>query len=187
MSDLYDRIVSEHGSLPGIAKRIPGFMGYLDLTARRAADRMIRDYVASHVKQQLDRLAEVTKALADVDGGLSWMSEIDSARTKWQTYHDRVKAAAPGYQGFFELIKVDALAMERLYSFDEAQIRYADSFASAVDGLRSAVETAGASGESVRGNANLRTAIQALNAGAVEANEALSLRDEVVTQIGKSG
>jgi hypothetical protein len=186
MSDLYDKIISQRGSLPGIVQRIPGFPGYLDLTARRAADRMIRNYVADRIQQQLDRLAQVTGELVDLPGGLAWMSEVNSARTKWQTYHDRVLAAAPGYLGFFELTKVDALAMERLYSFDEAQMRYADELAEAVKTLESAVSSASTSETAAASNADIGAAISGLSRLAGEANEAFSLRVDVITQIGKS-
>jgi len=175
MSDLYERIVSRGDALPGIMKRIPGFTGYLDLTARRAADRMIRDHVSAEVETRLARLAQIGKRLVDSEGGLSKMSQFESARTKWQTYHDRVKAAAPGYQGFFELKKVDAMALEHLYSFDEAQLRFIDQFDDALSALDNAV----------RANEGVSDAIDALDQLAIEANEAFKLRDDVITQIAQ--
>ena len=57
MNDLYDRIVGQREALPKLVERIPGFTGYLDLAARRAADRMMRDYVADLIKRHLDRLS----------------------------------------------------------------------------------------------------------------------------------
>ena len=42
MSDLYERIVAERGGFEKMLQRIPGFDGYLDLAARRAADRHFR-------------------------------------------------------------------------------------------------------------------------------------------------
>ncbi|MCA9911474.1 MAG: hypothetical protein KC519_22625, partial [Anaerolineae bacterium] len=65
MSDLYERIVSQRDALPRLMERIPGFTGYLDLTARRAADRMIRDYVSGEVQKRLTRLADVGKRLVE--------------------------------------------------------------------------------------------------------------------------
>ncbi|MCC6613558.1 MAG: hypothetical protein IT320_08775 [Anaerolineae bacterium] len=175
MSDLYERIVSQRDALPGLMKRIPGFTGYLDLTARRAADRMIRDHVSAEVATRLARMAQIGKRLVDTEGGLSKMSDFESARTKWQTYHDRVKAAAPGYQGFFELKKVDAMALEHLYSFDEAQLRFVDRLDEALTALDSAV----------RENSGVTDAIDSLDQLAVEANEAFKLRDDVITQIAQ--
>ncbi|MCL4247614.1 MAG: hypothetical protein KJ065_05660 [Anaerolineae bacterium] len=176
MSDLYERIISQRDALPRLMERIPGFTGYLDLTARRAADRMIRDYVSGEVQKRLTRLADIGKRLLDSEGGLSRMSKLESARSKWQLYHDRVKAAAPGYQGFFELKKVDALALEHLYSFDDAQLRFVDRLDEAVTALDQAV----------RDQADVGAAIEALEQAAVEANEAFLLRDDVVAQIGQA-
>ena len=176
MSDLYERIVSQRDALPRLMERIPGFTGYLDLTARRAADRMIRDYVSGEVQKRLTRLADVGKRLLETEGGLAHMSELESARSKWQLYHDRVKAAAPGYQGFYELKKVDALALEHLYSFDDAQVRFVDRLDEAVAALDQAV----------RDHADVSAAIEALEQAAVEANDAFLLRDDIITQIGQT-
>ncbi len=46
-----------------------------------------------------------------------------------------MKAAAPGYSGFGEAVKVEAEELERIYSFDEALIRYIDKFDAALDAL----------------------------------------------------
>lgn len=173
MSDLYQQIMNQRGSFERLLERIPGFRGYLDRAHRRTADRMLRDYIADLIAQRIQRLTQVEKRLLD-NGGLSYMSKTASVKTKMQTYHDRVKAAAPGYSGFMEAITVDAEALERIYSFDEAQMRYADRF----DEALSALETA----EGVDG---INAAINALDALAVEANQAFNLREDVLTNLNK--
>lgn len=175
MSDLYNQIVSQRGSFERLVARIPGFRGYVDKGARRTADRMLRDHVADQLAQRISRLRRISSTLLD-NGGLSYMSKMQAAQTKLQTYHDRVKAAAPGYSGFAEAIKVDAEALERIYSFDEAQIRYLDRF----DEALSVLETSAGSGEGVD------DAIASLGKVADEANEAFSLREDVLTNISKS-
>jgi hypothetical protein len=45
MSDLYDQIASQRGSLEKLAARLPGFGGYIERATRRQADRMLRDYM----------------------------------------------------------------------------------------------------------------------------------------------
>lgn len=175
MSDLYDQIVSQRGGFERLLNRIPGFRGYLDKGTRRTADRMLRDHIADQLTQRINRLASLERRLLDM-GGLRYMSKTQSAKTKLQTYRDRVKAAAPGYSGFMDAIKVDAEALERIYAFDEAQVRYADRFDDTLNLLEDAINK----------NEGVEDAIRVLDALTVEANEAFSLREDVLTDISKS-
>src|SRR5690606_6583912 len=99
MSDLYDQIASQRGSLKKLAARLPGFGGYIERATRRQADRMLRDYIAGEVASLVNRFANIEKAILDSEGGLMLMSKTKSAKAKIQTYQDRVKAAFPGYSG----------------------------------------------------------------------------------------
>lgn len=175
MTDLYDQIVSQRGSMEQLVARIPGFSGYMDRASRRTADRMLRDYIAGEVGKRINRFTNIEKAILD-GGGLMLMSKTKSAKTKLQTYQDRVKAAVPGYSGFFAAIKIDEEALQRLYSFDEAQIRYADQLDEALDQLDEAVKTQG----------DIETTLSAVDTLAIEANEAFKLRDDVLTNLDKT-
>lgn len=175
MSDLYDKIVSQRGSLEELMLKIPGFGGYIDRGDRRKADRMLRDHLVGQIADRINRLSQIEKMLLD-NGGLAYMSKTSSAKTKLQTFHDRVKTASPGYSGFFEAIKVDEAALERLYSFDEAQIRYVDDFDKALDVLTQAASN----------KQGIDEAISALDALAIEANNAFGLREDVLTDLNKS-
>lgn len=176
MSEMYDQIVSQRGSFEKLLARIPGFRGYIDKATRRTADRMVRDYVAEVLTQKINRLAALEVTLLDSDGGLQYMSETRSAKDKLQTFRDRVRAAAPGYSGFMEAVKVDEVALDRLYNFDEAQIRYADQFDNALNVLEGAIN----SGQGIN------EAIRALDLLTREANEAFTMRDDVLTDLSKS-
>ncbi len=175
MSDLYDQIVSQRGTFKNLLARIPGFRGYNNNADRRTADRMLRDHIAGEIAQRVSRLVAIEKSLVQ-DGGLSYMTSTRSAKTKLQTYHDRIKAAVPGYSGFFAAVRIGEEELEKLYSFDEAQIRYVDRFDEALAALEQAVN----SKEGIEG------AISALDALTVEANEAFSLREDVLTNLDKS-
>lgn len=175
MSELFDRIVSQRdGALQRLTKRIPGFEGYLENKARRAADRLLRDHVADELSRRINRLVNLEKSLLD-SGGLSHMSETSSAKIKLQLFHDRVKSAAPGYSGFFADIPVTALDMDNLYAFDEAQLKYADQLDTALNTFE----------EAIKAKSGVAEAIAALDKLAIEANDALSLREDVITGLGK--
>lgn len=175
MSELYEQIVSQRGSFERLLARIPGFRGYVEKGSRRTADRLLRDHIANLLTQRIQRLVEIELRLLD-NGGLSYMSRTQSVKTKLQTYRDRVKAAAPGYSGFMEAIKVDEEALERIYAFDEAQIRYLDRMDEALNAVAAAVDK----GEGIE------EALRQLDQIAVEANQAFSLREDVLTDLNKS-
>ena len=170
MNDLYSRIVSQRGSLERLGARLPGFGGYMDMSARRQADRIIREQVASELTQQINRLPVIENKLIDA-GGLQYMSATRSAKAKMQTFIDRVATAAPGYSGFFDAVKVTAEDLAVVYAFDEALMRYGDQFKEKLDAL----DQASNSGEGIK------EAIAELDRLTIEANEAFSLREKTLS------
>ncbi|HVU12542.1 MAG TPA: hypothetical protein VHD90_14765 [Phototrophicaceae bacterium] len=175
MSDLYNQIVGERGSLENLMARMPGFSGYMDKAARRTADRMVRDHIADLLTQRINRYISIQKRVLD-NGGLSSMGKMQNELIKFQTLRDRVKAAAPGYSGFGEAIKVGSEELERLYSFDEALIRYADKFDEALNTLD----------QNVTANEGVDSALAKLDTLIDEASQAFSLREDVLTNLSKS-
>jgi hypothetical protein len=175
MSDLYNQIVSQRGSFENLIARIPGFGGYIDKSARRTADRMLRDHIADQLTQRINRFTQIEKKLLD-NGGFSSMSKTSHVKMKLQTFRDRVKAAAPGYSGFGEAVKIGAEELERIYSFDEALIRYDDKLDEALNTFE----------QNVTSKEGVDAAIDALDSLATEANEAFTLREDVLTNISKS-
>ncbi len=169
MDDLYSRIVRERGSLEDLFARLPGFRGYMEMSARRQADRMMREYVAQQIGLQLQRLPQIEKQLLDA-GGLKYMSHTRSAKTKFQTFIDRIATDTPGYSGFFDANKVTSEDLQVVYAFDNALLSYADQFGEKLDALQAAAT----SGEGIE------DAIRDLDALTMEANEAYSLRENVL-------
>lgn len=172
MNDLYARIVRERGKLESLVAKVPGFRGYMEMTARRQADRLIREHVAEQLKLQLNRLPTIEKQLLD-QGGLAYMSKTRSVKTKFQTFIDRVATDTPGYSGFFDALKIGPDDLEVVYAFDAALLDYADKFKEKLDALQDAA----LAGQGVD------EAIRELDALTIEANEAYSLRDSVLKGI----
>ncbi|HEX3054424.1 MAG TPA: hypothetical protein VHP83_27465 [Aggregatilineaceae bacterium] len=173
MNDLYSRIVRERAGKEKLLAKLPGFRGYAELSARRQADRMIREYVANQLKIQLNRLPQIEKTLLDGAGGLSYMSKTRSTKTKFQTFIDRIATDTPGYSGFYDAGKVTSEDLEVIYAFDAALVDYADKFKELLDALN---EAAG-KGEGVN------EALSTLDALTIEANEAYHMRDSVLQGI----
>lgn len=172
MTDLYSKIVSERGSLEKLLSKLPGFRGYMELNTRRQADRMIRESIAATLRQQLNRLVMAEKTLLDA-GGLKYMSKTRSAKTKFQTFIDRIATDNPGYSGFFDANKITPEDLEIVYAFDYALLNYSDKFSEALTVLQDAAQK----------NEGIEGAIAALDALTIEANEAYNLRENVLKDI----
>jgi hypothetical protein len=173
MSDLYNKIVNERGGFEKLLAKLPGFRGYMELNTRRQADRMIRDGVAAALRAQLNRLATAEKALLDADGGLKYMSKTRSAKTKFQTFIDRIATDSPGYSPFFAANKITPEDLERIYAFDNALFDYTERFGTAIGALQDAATK----------SAGIDEAIAALDALTIEANEAYNLRENILKDI----
>ena len=172
MDDLYARIVRERGKLESLMEKVPGFRGYMEMSARRQADRLIREHVVEQLKLQLNRVPQIERELLDACG-LGYMSKTRSAKSKMQTFIDRVATDTPGYSGFFDALKIDAEDLEVAYAFDRALLDYADKFKDQLDALHDAA----LKGEGVD------EALRDLDTLAIEANEAYGLRDSVMKGI----
>lgn len=172
MSDLYDKIISERGSLENLVARIPGFRGYQEGAARRQADTMIRDHVAKQVDDLVTRFTRIEKRILD-GGGLSHMSKTREVKSKIQSYSDRIKTAPPKWSGMFAQVKVSNEDLEKIYAFDEAQMRYVDQLANGIDGLDNAVKT----------NIGVEDQLMDLEDTAAEAIQAFGMRDDVLLQL----
>lgn len=172
MTDLYDKIVRERSGLEKIIAKIPGFRGYKEMEARREADRMIREHVVKLLKEQMNRMVSVEKKLL-TSGGLSMAGKTRDAKSRFQTYIDRVNTAAPGYSGFYSAKKVGADDLQKIYAFDAALLQYVERFKDQIEHFEKAVT----SGE------GLDEAIGMLESLAQEANSAFSMRENVLTEI----
>lgn len=170
---LYEKIISQRGRLENIVARIPGFKGYLDKQARRTADRMLRDYISAQLQEKVNDFARVEKRLLDKTG-LQYMSRTRDIKSVMQTFQDRVETAAPKYDGMWAQVKVESEDLERIYAFDEALMRYVDSFGALVSKVAASIED---------GEESIEPALDALYDEAVEANDAFKLRDDVIANV----
>lgn len=175
MSTLYDQIISQRGSMENLMARIPGFRGYLEKATRRTADTMVREYIAGQIQQRIDNFIRVEKIILD-NGGLQYMSKTRNLKGRMQLYHDKVATAAPGYSAAFSAVKVNEEELERVYAFDEAQIRYVDKLDAVLEKLKQAALQ----------KEGLDEAIVSVDDIITEAIQAFELRDDVLTNLSQS-
>jgi hypothetical protein len=114
---LLDKARAGQNVLEQIANAIPGFKGYRDKELRRDADRLEREHLAAQLadcKKALDMLAsDATRS-----GSLDVINDVETARKRLDKLVAKIRYADRGYAGFFDAIKVDEAALERLYQYD---------------------------------------------------------------------
>lgn len=170
MTDLYKKIVEDRSGLEKILAKVPGFRGYTEMSARRAADRMIRDYVVKLLKEEMTRFIGTQKKIIS-SGGIKYATKSKTAQTRFQIFIDKVNTAMPGYSGFYDARKVGAEEIDKLYQFDAALIGYVDKFKTAIDALQTAATS----------KDGIDTAVAGIEAVADEALAAYALREDVIT------
>lgn len=166
--DLYQKIVSQRNGFSWLAGKMPGFAGYMEMTTRRTADRMIRDHIARQYKQRHSRLATIETQLVS-SGGLMHMDATKRVKTKLQTLIDRISTDAPGYSGFFAANNIGPDELEAVYAFDEAMLRYTDDLDTKLDDLENAL-----------GDGDVGGAVRELETLIDEATDAYDLRDDLL-------
>jgi hypothetical protein len=114
---MLDKARAGQNFLEQIANAIPGFKGYREKELRRDADRLQREHLASQLEQCKKTLDQVSRD-ATRGGSLDAINDIETARKKLDKAVARIRYADRGYAGFFDAIKVDEQALERVYQFD---------------------------------------------------------------------
>lgn len=175
MSELYDKIVANLGAFERLVARLPGFKGYQDKQARRHADDMLRDHLAREITIRLNRLIRIEKLILD-NMGMAFGPRTREVKGKVQRYADRVKSATPGYSGMWAQMKVGPDELEAMYSFDEAQIIYLDKLDIMLDKLE----------EAALKKEGVEEVIYEMDGVISEALDAFTLREDVLTNLGKS-
>ena len=140
MADLRDTMRAGKGKLEVLLDKIPGYGGYREKNARREADRLLREHLASRLAEQL-RLAEDVGRQMLTGSGLSQLDEMGQANTRLQTVIDRVKTAAQGYSGFFDAVKVKEEQLDMLYDFDDDMLLQVNDVAAAVEAVQAALDS----------------------------------------------
>ena len=148
MNDLYNKIVSDRGTLENLVSKIPGFSGYMEQSSRREADRTIRDHIAGLLQAQIDRLANIERDIIS-GSGIGFMEKSKSVKTKLENLRRRIATDTPGYSGFFATNKIGPDELAKVYAFDAAMVEYTDQIGAALDELGNAAATGEGIGEAL--------------------------------------
>lgn len=150
MSDQFvDAAKDRMNFLERLLKGLPGISGYVDKELRRDADKRLRELIAGELEELKQSLLSVQLLLLE-GKGLLWMDNVDTAVQKLQLLVDRIRTAAYGYAGLFDPVQIGAEELNALHRFDQMVAERVADVRTAIQNLRTAVETEGDIGQSVR-------------------------------------
>ena len=168
MSDILGRIREEQDVFSKLLGKLPGFNGYFDRENRRSADKLLREAVAARYEVMWRRISGLQVDLIS-QGGLAYVDDLESSAIKLRQFIDRIRTASYGYSGFFDAVKVQSEALEKLYQYDLWLLSLVDEIGRAIDNVEASLGTDG-----------LPAAIRHLTGLARESVEAYQKRSEVI-------
>jgi hypothetical protein len=167
--DFRQTVEDSKGGLGRLGAAIPGYRGYKEKENRRAADKLLREYLVSQLDEQRRRLAELQRDLLD-SGGLLMVDDLDRAVTKVQKLADKIRTASYGYAGIFDAAKVKEEELNALYNFDESMLEHVSALRASNDNLATAIDASG----------DVKGAIREVLSAAEETNAAWRDRESVI-------
>lgn len=168
MSDLFDRVTADQDIFKKLLGKLPGFSGYFERENRRAADKMLREAIASRYEEQWQRLSEVQRDLIS-QGAIEFVDDVESIAIKLRQFIDRIGTAAYGYAGFFDSVKVSQAELAQVYQYDFAMMSSVEEISRGVDNIEASIGTDG-----------LPAAIRSLRSLAQQSIDTFERRSEVL-------
>ena len=123
--------------LDSIARRVPGFSGYLDREERRESDDKARRWLADRLDACKPGLDAFTRALTD-QGRLDELTACDQLRNKIELLISRLRGAPAGYSGFFSANQIDEDRLDDVLEHDLWLMEHAEETAKAIENLATA-------------------------------------------------
>lgn len=138
--DLRDRIDDAMGGFEELVSRIPGYSGYKEKEKRREADALLREHLAREFEAQWARINDLRSQML-VGPAMTYLDDLGRAGRRLQTLIDKIKAAAQGYAGFFDAIKVKEEELDALYEFDQDMLTRVDEVGQAIEQVQTALDS----------------------------------------------
>jgi hypothetical protein len=176
MSEMYEKVSGGMDPLTKLISLVPGFSGYVERENRRAADKLVRETIATRFEEMLKRLSSLQADLVSA-GKIEFVDDIEKAVIQLRTFTDKIRMAPRGYAGVFDAVKINQKELETLYNFDLAFFDLATDIGRAVDNVEASLADDNALPAAVRNATTL----------ARQAVDTFNRRSEVFTGADASG
>ena len=124
MSDLHgklEQIKSKENFLEKIKRWIPGYDGYVNRDNSRELDTLLRNKLATMLEDNKTKIKNTVSNLSK-NKKLFESQDIDKLDKKNETVIAKLKSAARGYSGAFDVVKIKEEKLTQLYEYDAAMI-----------------------------------------------------------------
>lgn len=132
--------MDERNWIETVLRYIPGFRGYLEKEFRRESDRLARDWMVGRLRQGKTGLDEVMRAQVDA-GQIDALPQWERVRSRLDHFISSLIAAAGGYSGFFDYVRVDEEMLDDVYQLDAKLMEEVDRFATQLQQLAVKTDT----------------------------------------------
>jgi len=126
--------------IEALARKIPGFAGYLDRERRRDADKLQRDTVAKGTVALKARIQDLQEELLNA-GDMKAMTRLGEINNRIDRVTERLRHANYGYTGFFDQHQVNLEELTAVYEFDLALFNHLEAAEAALQALQKAADS----------------------------------------------
>jgi hypothetical protein len=129
MSDLQsklDQVKANETWLEKIKRYIPGYDGYVNKDNSRELDTILRTKLANRLEENKTKLKNTVLALSR-DGKLLETGDLEKLEKKNENSIAKLKSAARGYSGLFDVSKINEMKLNQLYEFDYNLLTYVEN------------------------------------------------------------
>ncbi len=142
MSDFYGQVTSSQDIFKKLLSKVPGFSGYIERDNRRAADKVMRETIATRFEAIWGRISAFQRDLIS-QGEINWVDDVESAAIKLRQFIDRIRTTTYGYSGLFDAVKINEKELALIYAYDEAMLSMVDVMDRAVSNMETSVGSDG--------------------------------------------
>jgi hypothetical protein len=136
--DVYETAKKQMRLSERIAAALPGFRGYKEKELRRESDRLIRNHLYQKLSAARNDVKAIFQKLSD-RRSFDVLTDMDRLVAKFDRVAEKVNHASYGYAGFFDVVKVEEGALDRMIDFDNQMIDDADNIVSEAAAFKSEV------------------------------------------------
>ena len=129
--DVYEKAKKGMRLSERIAAALPGFRGYKEKELRRESDKLIRNHLYLRLATARNDLKTVFQKLSD-RRSFDVLTDMDRLVARFDRVAEKVNHASYGYTGFFDVVKVEEGALDRMIDFDNQLITDVDNIVNEV-------------------------------------------------------
>jgi len=137
MSQGFEQAKTQRNWLERLGAMIPCFGGFRDRELRRDVDKRQREALAAQVGRVKDSLRAKARGYADA-GALAALESVERLEKKLDGLGQAIRFADYGASGLFDVEKIGAAELDRLYEFDVQWVDALAGLQAEVDGLPAA-------------------------------------------------